>query len=126
MSAEQPAPGDPNAFGLVPPAVPAFDQPWTAPPLGGEPARQIVAVTPKSAGVAVLLSFLWLGAGNLYVNQIGAGILLLVIHLFLVMMTLTFIGAVLSVPLWVVLFAVAAGTSAGAANRHNRRLGISG
>ena len=42
----------------------------------GRPA--ITVVTAKSAAIAAVLSFFWLGLGHLYANRIGVGIALMV------------------------------------------------
>ena len=47
---------------------------------------------PKSAGVAVLLSFLLLGAGHLYMGRTGAGIALIVLDVFLWLLALTLLS----------------------------------
>jgi TM2 domain-containing membrane protein YozV len=36
---------------------------------------------PKSAGVAVLLTILWIGAGHLYLDRLGTGLVLMGAHL---------------------------------------------
>src|SRR3954451_8775807 len=57
------------------------------------PYRPPVAmVSAKSPGIAVLLSFLWLGAGHLYANQTTAGVLLIVFDAFLWLISFTFVG----------------------------------
>ncbi len=38
---------------------------------------------PKSAGIAVLLTFLWIGAGHLYLDRMGTGLALMAGHFFI-------------------------------------------
>lgn len=59
----------------------------------------------KSLGVALLLTFLWMGAGHLYVGKripLGLGIMAAAFVLFLI--DLTIIGMVVSIPLSIALF----------------------
>ncbi|NHC12622.1 TM2 domain-containing protein [Motilibacter deserti] len=110
----------------VPPPQPAY------PPVPYAPPQVVVA--PKSAGIAYLLSFLWLGAGNLYAGQLGLGVALIVTNAFLMFFGLiglvSVVLAIVVVPLvfvgWLVLFLVSGVTAAGAVNQANARLGLPG
>lgn len=113
------------------PWYPAQPPPQHHPPARAHPYQQaytggppVAVVSQKSAGIAVLLTFLWLGAGNLYADQIGAGVTLLIINFALVMLAATFIGAIIAVPLWFVAFIVAATTASTGVRRHNARYGL--
>lgn len=90
-----------------------------AAPAHGAP---VVAIAPKSAGLAVFLTFLWLGAGHLYVNRITSGIVLLVVDLVLWLLMWSLIGAFVAVPMWLILFIVAAIRVSGHVTAYNRRL----
>jgi TM2 domain-containing membrane protein YozV len=109
----------PSSYGPVP-------VPLNGPPPQYPPAypQQVVGVAPKSAGLAVLLSFLWLGAGHLYANRIGAGIALMVYEAFLALLSFSIVGLVISVPLWFISVIVVMILAANAANDFNRRNGI--
>jgi TM2 domain-containing membrane protein YozV len=78
-------------------------------------------VPAKSVGLAMLLTVGWLGAGHLYANRVFAGALLLGLNLFLVLLSFTGAGLVLSVPLWCVAAGGAMVTAANAVQRHNER-----
>ncbi len=86
--------------------------------------QPVAMVGAKSTGIAVLLSFLWLGAGHLYANRIVTGMLLLVYDAFLVLLCFTFIGALLAVPLWLLSAPIVMILAASAAKDFNRRNGI--
>ncbi|GAA4840660.1 hypothetical protein GCM10023201_33420 [Actinomycetospora corticicola] len=87
-------------------------------------APPVVPGFQKSPGVAVLLSFLLLGGGFLYLNRVGAGVALLVWDLFLFFLILIpFIGWVAAPLLWLVSFAIVAPLTYSAANDYNRSLG---
>jgi TM2 domain-containing membrane protein YozV len=83
-----------------------------------------VMITPKSPGIAVLLSFLWLGAGHLYCNRIGVGIALMIWDAFLILLSLTLIGWIISGPLWVVSVIPVMILAAKAATKSNERNGL--
>jgi TM2 domain-containing membrane protein YozV len=77
----------------------------------------------KSAGVAVFLSFLWPGLGHLYVGDIGTGLALGFVNLFLAFLTLAFIlPALAAFGLWIVGMVMAAN----AAGAHNQRARVHG
>lgn len=80
-----------------------------------------LAVTPKTAGVAVLLSLLWLGAGHLYADRIATGIVLIVADALLGCLALTGVGLVVAVPVWLVLAPIVATLSAHAVTVYNQR-----
>jgi hypothetical protein len=40
--------------------------------------QQMICVREKSTGIAALLSFLWAGLGQIYVGQIGRGLLMMI------------------------------------------------
>lgn len=81
-------------------------------------------VTPKSPGIAVLLSFLWMGAGHLYCNRIGVGIALVLWDAFLVLLSLTLVGWVISGPLWIISVIPVMIFAARAADKSNQRNGL--
>ncbi len=85
----------------------------------GHPPR---GVTAKSPGVAVLLTFLWLGAGHLYANRTGIGVCLLLFEFF-VLVPLLFVFGV-GILLWLVTAPIAMITAASAARNFNARNGI--
>jgi TM2 domain-containing membrane protein YozV len=84
----------------------------------------LMTIPAKSAGIAVLLSFLWLGAGHLYANRTTTGVLLIIYDFFLVLLSVTLIGAVIAVPLWLITAPIVMVLAANAANDFNRRNGI--
>jgi TM2 domain-containing membrane protein YozV len=61
-----------------------------------------VTRTQKSVGLAVFLSFLWLGAGHLYAGKVGTGMVLAFADLVLVLIAFTGIGLFVSVPIWLI------------------------
>ncbi|MCK9897976.1 hypothetical protein [Frankia sp. AgB32] len=131
---QQHTPGGPGGY---PPAGPggqldawAGNQPYGGPhpygppaPYGPMPVIVQPAVPPKSVGVALLLTFLWLGAGHLYAGRTTAGVLLLIADLFLWMLSFFIITLILTVPVWLILWVIAMVTSASAVTEHNARLG---
>ena len=79
-------------------------------------------VSEKSAGVAVLLTFVWLGAGHLYLNRVTPGVLLMVLHVFLWMIFLVpFVGWVLGFFGWLAAFIAATVSCSSIANEENVR-----
>jgi hypothetical protein len=82
----------------------------------------MVLAAPKSTAVAILLNFLWLGAGNLYAGQVGLGIVLVCIDFFLVLSSLLVITLIVTVPLWFVFFIVALLASTSAVDSYNANL----
>ena len=93
----------------------------------GPPAPRAV-VAEKTPGIAVLRSFLWLGAGHLYAGRTGAGVAFMVTNFFLVLffLLIPLIGWLIAPVIWVPLFVVAAVTASGAVRAHNARWGIAG
>lgn len=69
----------------------------------------------KSAGIAVLLSFVWPGLGHLYVGKIGAGIALICTELVMILSSFLIITLIVTVPVGVVTLVAAAATAASAA-----------
>ena len=87
------------------------------------PAPTYVVQTPKSAGIAVLLSLLVLGGGHLYLNRIGVGIALVCWDVFLFLVFLVpIVGWVIGFVLWVVSFGIVAAVVVAEANTQNRAL----
>jgi len=106
----------------VPPSTP-FANPSAVPaPL--HPSGPVAVVSAKSPGIAVLLSVLWLGAGHLYVGQIGLGIGLMVFDFLLFLLSLTGVGLFISIAAWLISFVIIATRVSKAANDFNQRNGI--
>lgn len=84
----------------------------------------IAVVSAKSAAIAAVLSFFWLGLGHLYANRVGVGIALMFYDMFLVVLGITFIGLILAIPLWLISTPLVMYLSARAATDFNRRNGI--
>jgi len=59
----------------------------------------IIAHKQKSPGVAALLSFFWTGLGQIYVGELGRGIVFMVIAFFLLWTIFLGIGLILA-PIW--------------------------
>jgi TM2 domain-containing membrane protein YozV len=79
----------------------------------------------KTPGIAVLLSFLWLGAGHLYAGKSGIGLALLATNFVLLLLALIpFVGWVLAPLGWIPLFIFAAISSSSAVKEHNARFGL--
>jgi TM2 domain-containing membrane protein YozV len=88
----------------------------------GQPAAVVAVKTP---GIAVLLTFLWLGAGHLYAGRTTTGLALLGVNVFLFLLLMVpLIGWVLAPMAWIGLFIFAAISSAGAVKQHNARYGV--
>jgi TM2 domain-containing membrane protein YozV len=98
--------------------VPAAPTPAPYPP----PALHVFPA--KSPGIGVLLSFLWLGAGHLYVGKIGLGIGLIVFDFFLVLLSLIPFIWILTFPIWLIAFIFVAINVSNEAKAFNRRNGI--
>jgi TM2 domain-containing membrane protein YozV len=81
-------------------------------------------VSAKSPGVAVLLSFIWLGAGHLYVGRIGLGIGIMVFDFFLILLSLIPFSWILTVPVWLIAFVFIAINVSNEAKACNARNGI--
>ena len=103
-------------------AAPGYPAPHGAP---GPQGRPVAVVNAKTPGLAVLLSFLWLGAGHLYAGRTTEGVVLLGVNFFLVLFLLVpLIGWVLSPLAWLGLFMYSAISSSNAVKQHNARWGV--
>jgi TM2 domain-containing membrane protein YozV len=76
----------------------------------------------KSVGLALVLTVAWLGAGHLYADRAVAGVLLLGLNLFLLLLAFTGIGLLISVPAWCLAVIVGMITATNAVHDHNARL----
>ncbi len=122
-------PGPCRNCGHMPTAPQASTLPATRPTAGApmpppHPQPMVHVVNAKSPGVAVLLSFIWLGAGHLYVGNIGLGIGLMVFDFFLVLVSLIPFAMILTVPVWLLSFIFIAIHVSNAAKAFNARNGI--
>jgi hypothetical protein len=106
---------------MQPPGYPTA-HPGAYPAPYGMPVRGVV--TAKNPGVAVLLSLLWLGAGNLYAGQTTLGVILLLVNFPLVLLAMTVVGLIIAFPVWVVLVIVSIVLGAQGAKDFNQRNGI--
>lgn len=89
------------------------------------PQQQIVTmVSPKSAGIAVLLTFLFLGAGHLYANRVTTGVILIISEVLLAILSATGIGLIVTIPIYVILLPIAMLLAASAAKNFNYRNGL--
>lgn len=122
---------DPSQPGTTPgyhPAVPAQTgraaTPYPVPvPQGFSQYQQpVMVMAPKSAGLAVFFTFLWLGVGHLYAGKTGAGIALVLLDLF-VLTPLVFVFFI-GVLLWFIIAPIVMIFAAKAANDFNHRNGI--
>ena len=103
----------------------SFPQPQGFPPPPQIPGgRPPAGAPPKSPGIAVLLSFLWLGAGHLYAEKVGTGVVLLIWNFLLVVLGFTFVGLIVAFPLWLVSAPIVMILASSAANRFNERHGF--
>jgi TM2 domain-containing membrane protein YozV len=106
------------------PSAPHAQYPVQSPaPYHAQP-QMITVVTAKSSGIAVLLTFLWLGAGHLYAGRITTGIVLIVTDFILWALSFTVILAIITVPLFVILLIISAVLAAQAAKDFNYRNGL--
>lgn len=79
-------------------------------------------VSEKSAGVAVVLTFLWLGAGHLYLNRTAPGVLLMLLHVFLwLLLVVPFLGWALGFIGWIAAFIAATVSCTSIAAEDNAR-----
>lgn len=87
------------------------------------PAQQqmVVPGPTRSAGVAVLLSILWLGAGHLYAGRIASGLVLMIWDAILVLCSFFVVALVITVPLWIISVIPVAMLAANAATKANRQ-----
>lgn len=121
----QPPPGPVQPYPQPSPPQQQY-QPYPQP----YPPRPVVVVPVKTPGLAVLFSFLWLGAGNCYAGQTALGVCLIVtqvvcapIATFLASVTFG-LSLVVTGPIWLVAFVVSAVTGYNACKEHNRTLGL--
>jgi hypothetical protein len=85
----------------------------------------VVVVNAKTAGIAVLLTFLWLGAGHLYAGRTSTGVPLIILDLCLVVLAMIpLLGWILAPMIWFPCFIVAAISASAAVKTHNARWGI--
>ncbi len=76
----------------------------------------------RSVGVAVLLSVVWLGAGHLYAGRPDVAAALMAYNAVLVLMSVTVIALILTVPMWLLSAPLVAVLAARAVIEDNRRL----
>jgi TM2 domain-containing membrane protein YozV len=76
----------------------------------------------RSVGVAALLSVVWLGAGHLYAGRTDVGAALVGYNAVLVLMSVTLIGLIFAVPMWLLSAPLVAVLAARAVAEDNRRL----
>jgi TM2 domain-containing membrane protein YozV len=94
------------------------------------PPQPVVVIPAKTPGLAVLFSFLWLGAGNCYAGQVGLGVAFIIAQVVCapiaaLLASVTFgISLFFTVPIWIAAFAVSAATGYSSCKEHNRRLGL--
>lgn len=101
----------------MPPQRPQTAAPPYAMPNGG-------FVTAKSPGIAILLSLLWLGAGNVYAGQIVLGIVLMVVDIPLAFLAFTLVGLVIAFPVWLILVVISIVVATQGVKSFNERNGI--
>jgi hypothetical protein len=82
----------------------------------------VIAMPIKSPGIAVLLTFLWLGAGHLYAGSVTVGVLLLILDFFLVLLSLVPFAIILTIPIWIIAFIICSISVARCVETYNRRL----
>jgi TM2 domain-containing membrane protein YozV len=87
-------------------------------------APMIPPVQQKSTAAAVVLSFLWLGAGHLYLGRIPAGLVLAVYTAVLALMALSLIGFIIAFPIWLVSVAIVMSLAAAATASVNREAAL--
>jgi len=56
----------------------------------------------KNPGIATLLSFFWMGAGQVYNGQIAKGVAFLVVYLFSILLMFVLIGFITTPILWII------------------------
>jgi TM2 domain-containing membrane protein YozV len=61
----------------------------------------IIVQSPKSPGVAAVLSFFWAGLGQIYNGEIGKGVMLIILHAISWLMMLIIIGFITTPILWI-------------------------
>jgi TM2 domain-containing membrane protein YozV/ribosomal protein L40E len=80
-----------------PPTAPSMPQQ----PYGYTQPQQVPYVEKKNEGLAAILSFLFIGLGQIYNGQVGKGILMLVVGVVFAMLVFVLIGIPLYLILWV-------------------------
>lgn len=63
--------------------------------------QQVIVVSPKSPGVAAVLSFFWAGLGQIYNGEIGKGIIFMVLYLVSAFLMMAIIGFITTPILWI-------------------------
>ena len=64
--------------------------------------REVVVIpSPKSPGLAAVLSFFWAGLGQIYNGEIGKGVVLIVLHAISWIMIFILIGIITTPILWI-------------------------
>jgi len=87
------------------------------------PQPLVVLGAQKSVGVAVVLSLVWFGAGQLYVGRrVGLAIGLIVWDLIIAFFNFTLVGAIIGIPLWLITAPFAAWLAASDAKAYNEDL----
>lgn len=94
------------------------------PPPNRTSVQSAGVIPAKSPGVAALLSLLWLGAGHLYAGSVGVGVALAILDAFLVLISLTIIGLVVTIPVYMVIIPITMLLAANSASEFNHRNGI--
>ncbi len=130
-------PPTPSAGTVISSSSPYFPMSQSSAPLPvpyGSPASvpmaysgqpQIVrVVAPKSPGIAVLLTLLWLGAGHLYANRVATGLVLMALDLVLVLMSFSVFMLVFTIPVWVIAVPVTMIFASRAVHDFNHRNGV--
>ena len=84
------------------------------------PAPVYAVRAEKSVLLAVILSLLWIGLGQLYVGQVGLGITFVQTDLVLVILSFTVAGLVISIPVWCILVPLATILAGVSASNYNR------
>lgn len=93
-----PGPQDMNAQPAPPSPQAAHAQQPGVPPAGYPQPTTVVA---KNPGIAAFLSFIWPGAGHLYIGNIGLGIALICITFVNILLTFILIGFVTGFVTWI-------------------------
>ncbi len=86
------------------------------------PVERPLPRSARSAGIAVLLSVVWIGAGHLYAGRTDLAAALLAYHMVLLLVSVTGVGLILTVPMWLVSAPLVAVLAARAVVLDNRRL----
>jgi TM2 domain-containing membrane protein YozV len=113
-----------SSAGAVPPSVAGGSQMVPVNQYRGAIAPTQGVVPAKSPGIAALLSFLWLGAGHLYTGSVAAGVILLICDGLLFLLSLTGVGLIVTVPVWLIVTPIVMILAARSASNFNQRNGI--